>query len=80
MLVSDVLITLDSKHPDRNTVADIMDALKYINANIIEVDSNQQVIEAIVPTHEVATLEAMGGVAYVRSIFTYVAPDPASAA
>jgi hypothetical protein len=80
MMVSDVLITLDSKHPDKNTLHDIIAALGCIGAKVIEVNPEEQVIEAIVPTSEVPTLEAMGGVAYVRSVFTYIAPDPKAAA
>jgi hypothetical protein len=75
MMLSDVLITLDSKHPDQNTLEEIIEALKFAGGKVIDINPQQQVIEAIMPTHEVPTLEAMGGVAYVRSIFTYTAPE-----
>lgn len=76
---SNVLILIDPRHPDHNTLQDILAALNEIGAHIVEISPHDLVIEAVIASHELATVEAMGGVAYVRPIFTYLAAvEPAS--
>lgn len=70
---SNIFVVIDPAHPDQNTLQEIADALRDIGAEIIEVDRHHQIIEAVVATHQIPLIEAMGGVAYVRSVFTYFA-------
>lgn len=76
---SNILVVIDPAHPDHNSVEDLVNALRHIGAEIIEVNYPQQIIEAVVATHEIPLVEAIGGVAYVRPVFTYFAV-PATAA
>jgi hypothetical protein len=74
MYLSNVLIVIDPKHPDRNSLQEIVDALRHMEAEVIEVDQHHHVIEAVVAAHEIATVQAIGGVSYVRPVFTYFVP------
>ncbi len=74
MHFSNILIVVDPKHVDGNSLQDIVGALTDIGAEIIEVDRDHHVIEAAIALREVPTVEAMGGVSYVRPVFTYFAP------
>jgi hypothetical protein len=71
MWMSNVLIVVDRNNPDHNSITDLAAAVKEAGASIIEVDEHNLVIEADMPTHEVVTVAAMDGVAYVRSVFSY---------
>jgi hypothetical protein len=46
----------------------------------LSVDADNWVIEAAVPSHEVPTIAAMDGVAYVRGVFTYLSGEVPEAA
>ncbi len=71
MWMSNVLIVVDRNNPDRNSVTDLAAAVKETGADVINVDHDQLVIEADMPTHEVVVVAAMDGVAYVRNVFSY---------
>lgn len=76
---SNVLILIDPRHPDRNTLHDIVAALREIGAIIVDVNPRDLVIEAVIASGDLPTVEAMGGVAYVRPVFTYLAaPESAT--
>lgn len=73
MYHANLLIVVDPRHPDHNSLQDIVDALIYIGADVVDINHHHHIIEAVVALHEVPTVEAMGGVAYVRPIFVYLA-------
>jgi hypothetical protein len=69
-----MLIVIDPKHPDRNSLNELVSALEYMNATVVEVDTARHVIEAVVPATQVETLHHLGGVSYVRPVFSYHCP------
>jgi seryl-tRNA(Sec) selenium transferase len=71
MWMSNVLIVVDRNNPDHNSLTDLAGAVKETGADVINIDEHNLVIEADLPTHEVVTVAAMDGVAYVRSVFSY---------
>jgi hypothetical protein len=71
MWMSNVLIVIDRNNPDRNSLTDLAAAVKETGADVINLDEEQLVIEADMPTHEVVVVAAMDGVAYVRNVFSY---------
>jgi hypothetical protein len=71
MWMSNILIVVDRNNPDHNSVTDLAAAVKETGADVINVDEHNLVIEADMPTHEVVTVAAMDGVAYVRNVFSY---------
>jgi hypothetical protein len=79
-MLCDVLILIDPKHPDGNTLDEIVSALRSMSATIIEVNADRHVIEAVVPADEVPTLQHLGGVCYVRPIFHYCPSESPAAA
>jgi hypothetical protein len=76
MWMSNVLIVIDRNNPDRNGLADLAAAVAETGACIINIDEDNLVIEADLPTHEVVVVSAMDGVAYVRSVFSYFKAPP----
>jgi hypothetical protein len=74
MMMCNILVMIDPRHPDGNTLQDIVDALTCMGASVMNVDPNSHMIEAMVAAQDVPTLEAMGGVAYVRPVFSYLTP------
>jgi hypothetical protein len=74
MMMCDLVICIDPKHPDRNTINEIVAALDHMGATVVEVNENCHVIEAIVPAAMVPTLHHFGGVCYVRPVFSYFSP------
>ena len=79
MMMCDLLIVIDPKHPDRNSLAELASALESMDATIVELDPSRLVIEAVVPAPQVATLEHLGGVSYVRPVFSYHRPPKKAA-
>jgi hypothetical protein len=73
MHFSNILVMVDPKHADGNSLQDIVSALADIGAEIIDVDREHHVIEASIALREVPTVEVIGGVSYVRPVFTYFA-------
>jgi hypothetical protein len=71
MWMSNVLIVIDRNNPDRNSITDLAAAVQETGAEVVNVDDHNLVIEADMPTHEVVTVAAMDGVAYVRNVFSY---------
>jgi hypothetical protein len=80
MWISNVLIVVDRNNPDHNSIADLASAVKEAGANVIAIDDENHVIEADMPTHEVVTVAAMDGVAYVRNVLSYFRDDTQEAA
>lgn len=76
MWMSNILILVDHKNADRNTLADITAALTDIGATICSVDESNLVIESAVPAHALSLVAAIDGVAYVRHLFNYVCGSP----
>jgi len=79
MMMCDMLIVIDPKHPDRNSLDELVGALECMGATIVEIDTARHVIEAVVPGSQVATLEHLGGVSYVRPVFSYHCPPTRAA-
>jgi hypothetical protein len=69
-----MLIVIDPKHPDQNSLDEVVCALQCMDATIVEIDTARLVIEAVVPASQVATLEHLGGVSYLRPVFSYHCP------
>ena len=81
MWMSDVMIVVNCHNLDCNNLHEIAAAISEAGAVIVSIDEQSHVIEAAVPAHEVPTVAAMEGVAYVRNVFTYFADRaPARAA
>jgi seryl-tRNA(Sec) selenium transferase len=72
MWMSNVLIVINRNNADRNSLADLSAAVVETGGHCLNVDAENWVIEAAVPSHEVPTIAAMDGVAYVRGVFTYL--------
>lgn len=79
MMMCDMLIVIDPRHPDRNSLEEVVSALQCMGATVVEIDTSRHVIEAVVPATQVATLEHLGGVSYVRPVFSYHCPPKRSA-
>jgi hypothetical protein len=79
MWMSNVLIVVNRNNPDQNGLLDIAAGVAETGACVIDVDEDRFVIEATVPAHELPIIAAMDGVAYVRSVFSYLC-DPSSPA
>ena len=73
MWMSNLFILVDQRNADRNTMPDIACAVEHVGGKIVNLDEQSYLIEAVVPTRDVPTIAAMEGVAYVRSVFTYIA-------
>lgn len=71
MMMCDMLIVIDPRHPDRNSLDELAAALKCMDATIVEIDATRHVIEAVVPGTHVETLHHFGGVSYIRPVFSY---------
>jgi hypothetical protein len=76
MLMSNALVVIDTKHPDRNTLNEIIEAVKDAGGTILETDPDSHIIEVLIPTREIPIVAAMGGVSYVRQVFTYDKEEP----
>ena len=50
-----------------------------MGATIVEIDTARHVIEAVVPASHVADLHHLGGVSYVRPVFSYHCPPKKAA-
>ena len=79
MMMCDMLIVIDPRHPDRNSLDELVGALECMGATIVEIDTARHVIEAVVPAPHVATLDHLGGVSYVRPVFSYDCPPKRAA-
>jgi hypothetical protein len=79
MMMCDLLIVIDPKHPDRNSLDELVSALECMNATIVEIDTARHVIEAVVPATQFETLHHLGGVSYVRPVFSYHCPPKRAA-
>lgn len=71
MWMSSILIVVNQNNADRNGLADLAAAAIETGAQCVAMNEPCGVIEATVPAHEVPTIAAMDGVAYVRNVFTY---------
>lgn len=80
MLMSNALVVIDTKHPDKNTLREIVEAVKDAGGTVLEIEPDSHVIEVLIPTKEIPIVAAMGGVAYVRQVFTYDRDQASSAA
>ena len=78
MMMCDMLIVIDPAHPDRNSLDELVAALEGMDATIVEIDAHRHVIEAVVPATQVATLHHLGGVSYIRPVFSYDCPKRAA--
>ena len=79
MMMSDMLIVIDPRHPDRNSLDELVSALECMEATVVEIDTARQVIEAVVPATQVETLHHLGGVSYIRPVFCYHCPPKKAA-
>ncbi len=72
--ISDIVITACDT-PERSFES-IVDSLKQAGVEIASFDKDQCFIEGSVDSGKVRALDAMPGVEYVRTVFTYVADYP----
>ena len=79
MMMCDMLIVIDPRHPDQNSLDELVGALECMGATIVEIDTARHVIEAVVPASHVADLHHLGGVSYVRPVFSYHCPPKKAA-
>jgi len=76
MWMCNAYIVVNQRNADRNSVREIASALFEAGAIMLAVDEDSATIEATVPAAELATIQAMEGVAYVRNAFNYFANRP----
>ena len=79
MMMCDLLIVIDPRHPDRNSLGELVTALECMDATIVELDPSRGLIEAVVPAAQIETLHHLGGVSYVRPVFSYHRPPKQAA-
>jgi riboflavin synthase len=79
MMMCDLLIVIDPGHPDRNSLDELAAALECMGATVVEIDTSRHVIEAVVAAPHVETLHHLGGVSYVRPVFSYHRPPTRAA-
>src|SRR3954469_22537071 len=60
MMMCDLLLVIDPKHPDRNSLAELAAALESMGAPLVDIDAARHVIEAVVPAAHLATLDHLG--------------------
>lgn len=75
MWMSDCLIVVDQKNEDLNTITDLAAAVGEVGT-IRNVDRDEHVILATVPSHEIPVVTRMAGVSYVRCVFSYYCGQP----
>jgi hypothetical protein len=75
MWMSNLLILVNRNNADRNSLIDLTSAVRETGATVLDVDESNHLIEAAAPLHAVATITAMEGVCYVRSVFNYYKPS-----
>jgi hypothetical protein len=71
MWMSNLIVVVDRRNADRNSLLELAAAVAEAGATVISVDEQSHTIEAATPSHEVPTIRAMEGVSYVRSVFNY---------
>ncbi len=71
MWMAHAFILIDPDNADRNTAHDIAAALQVMGCEIDSIDDERHLIEATMPAHELPTVQAMDGVAYVRNVHHY---------
>lgn len=71
MLMADVMVVVDPRNVDGNTLDDVAQGLGDLGAVIHVVDLQSHTIETTLPSQEIPVVIAMCGVAYVRVIFQY---------
>lgn len=71
MWMCHALILIDPRNDDRNSAHDIADALRFMGCDVDSIDEDRHLIEACFPSHELATIQAMDGVSYVRNVHHY---------
>ena len=76
MWMCNAYIVVNQKNADRNTAREIASALFEAGAIMLAVDEESATIETTVPAAELPVIQAMEGVAYVRSAFNYFATRP----
>lgn len=70
MWMSNILIIVDRNNADQNSLLDIAAAVTHIGS-VAALDEQSHWIEANVPSHDLPTVTAIDGVAYVRCVFNY---------
>ena len=68
MWMSNVYIVVNQNNSDKNSLCDLCAAVCETGATLVGVDEHTHVIEATTPSQEIATIAAMEGVTYVRSV------------
>jgi hypothetical protein len=81
MWMTDVLVMVNRNNVDANGLRDIAAAVTDAGASNVEIDEENHVIAATLPSNAVLTVCAMEGVTYCRQVFSYYAgrQDPAAA-
>lgn len=74
----EVCVVINPRNADGNSLNDIVSALNEIGASIEHVDTDRHVIEVLVPSSEVSTLQMIDGVSYVRTHCQYHRPTAAA--
>jgi hypothetical protein len=75
MWISEILVLVNTKNADGNSLDDLATAMNDVGGAGVEVDQEQNTISAILPSSTVPTVALMEGVTYVRPIMTYFKSD-----
>jgi hypothetical protein len=81
MWMTEVIVTVNRNNVDSNGLRDIASAVADAGGTNVEIDDDNHVIAATLPSNAVLTVCAMEGVTYCRQVFSYYAgrQDPAAA-
>lgn len=71
MWMSEVIIVVDPRNADRNSLNEIAAALVDAGGCVLEIDETRGVLTVTVAAGLLAMVRAMEGVAYVRPTMTY---------
>jgi len=77
--VSDIVVVVDDGN-DASKLDQLAATLKTMGVNVETVDHDNGVIEGTAPTAQVAAINKLPGVNYVRSIYNYIAESQAGEA
>ncbi|MGH7177456.1 MAG: hypothetical protein ACREJC_08760 [Tepidisphaeraceae bacterium] len=72
--ISEIVVVIDGKHAD--DMQEMVTRLHAAGVDIGRIDHDQGIVEGCVDASLVKEIDAMPGVEYVRTVFTYAANYP----
>ena len=72
--MSEIVAVIDDKHDE--DLDEVVGRLKKAGVEISNINRSEWVVEGLVDSSKIKTIDEMKGVEYVRTVFTYVANYP----